>query len=486
MRAKQRDRGFVLAAALSVSVLILLLGFAMSSMASASLKASGNKLARLQAKSAAGSGVDLAMAELQTMEPEEARLHFATAVQNTCPGDIDCTYEIAYTGSDEGGDVYRIESVGSGPKSAKYEEVALVIKGSGGTQTNPWFSLGLVSEGKVDINGWTTIENGGLHGNTGYRIRTGMFSADTVSASCPSDEIPASQCTCFAVGHSDYCDGGEPAEVVDPVDVGDISAHLDDLWDEYGVAAPVADTTVAGPVYIDSQEELDAWAGKTVHVTNGDVYVNVPGATIHDLDLVLDEGYSVEVSQPATVENSRIWADNLTFLGHAEVRDSGFYLDGTLAFRGTSDSYDSIYVADGIDFHGMGMVDSTRLLSEGDFNDHGAVTYSGETTLAARGDVAFYGATDLSALENEDGLAVIAEGNVTFSGRSDTVGIFWVGGRFRINGTKKIIGGVLSKKDIDLNGRTYIQAYNLQNDDLPQVDLLDGVYVLSRGAVTED
>ncbi|WP_456476766.1 hypothetical protein [Oceanithermus sp.] len=486
MKARQGNQGFVLAAALSVSVLILLLGFAMSSMASASLKTSGNELARLQAKYAAESGVDFAMAELQGMQPEAARAYFAAPVQIDCPGDLDCTYKVAYTGSNESGDVYRIESVGSGPKSAEYEVVALVIKGAGGTQTNPWFTLGLVSEGTVEVNGWTTIEDGGLHGNAGYRIGTGRFSADTITASCPSDEIPASQCTCFAAGRNDYCNGREPAEVVDPVDVGDISAYLDDLWDKYDLAAPVAGTTVAGPVYINSQEELDAWAGKTVHVTGGDVYINVAGATIHDLDLVLDEGYSVEVNQPVAVENTRIWADDLTFLGHAEVRDSGFYLDGTLAFRGTSDSYDSVYVAESIDFHGTSTVDSTKLLSEGDFDDHGAVTYSGETTLATRGDVAFYGASDLSGLENEDGLAVIAEGDVTFSGRNDTVGIFWVGGDFRINGTKRIIGGVLSQSDIDLNGNTTIKAYGLQNDDLPQVDLLDGVYVLSRGAVTED
>lgn len=486
MKTRQGNQGFVLAAALSVSVLILLLGFAMSSMASASLKTSGNELARLQAKYAAESGVDFAMAELQAMQPEAARTYFAAPVQMDCPGDLDCTYKVAYADSTESGDVYRIESVGSGPKSAEYEVVALVIKGAGGTQTNPWFTLGLVSEGTVEVNGWTTIEDGGLHGNAGYRIGTGQFSADTITASCPSEEIPASQCTCFAAGRNNFCNGREPAEVVDPVDVGDISAYLDDLWAKYDLAAPVADTTVRGPVYIRSQEELDAWAGRTVRVTGGNVYINVPGATIHDLDLVLDEGYSVEVGLPATVENTRIWANDLTFLGNAEVYGSGFYLDGTLAFRGTSDSYDSVYVADTIDFHGTSTVDSTKLLSVGDFDDHGAVTYSGETTVATRGDVAFYGATDLSALENEDGLAVIAEGDVTFSGRNDTVGIFWVGGDFRINGTKRIIGGVLSQSDIDLNGNTTIQAYGLQNDDLPQVDLLDGVYVLSRGAVTED
>ncbi|WP_293180864.1 hypothetical protein, partial [Oceanithermus sp.] len=98
MKARQGNQGFVLAAALSVSVLILLLGFAMSSMASASLKTSGNELARLQAKYAAESGVDFAMAELQGMQPEAARAYFAAPVQIDCPGDLDCTYKVAYTG----------------------------------------------------------------------------------------------------------------------------------------------------------------------------------------------------------------------------------------------------------------------------------------------------------------------------------------------------------------------------------------------------
>jgi len=487
MKAKRATQGFVLAAALSVSVLILLLGFAMSSIASASLKTSSNELARIQAKYAAESGVDLAIAELDAMEPETARTYFATPVQMDCPGSLDCTYTVSYASSAEGGDVYRIVGDGRGPKSAAYQVNALVIKGGGGTQTNPWFTLGLVSEATVYINGFTRIEDGGLHGNTGYRIGTGRFSADTITASCPSDEIPASECTCFAAGRNDFCIGSAPAEVVDPVDVGDISEHLDQMWETYDQAPPTTATVVVnGPLSITSQAQLDAWAGQTVLVRGGDVSINVPGANFANINLVLEDGYSVSFNQPATVTNANIWAKDLTFLGHASVEGSGFYLDGTLAFRGTSDTADSVYVADTIDFHGTSTVDSTKLLSEGDFDDHGAVTYSGETTLAVRGDIEFHGATDLSALDNEDGLAVIAEGDVTFSGRNDTVGVFWIGGDFRINGTKRIIGGVLSQSDIDLNGNTYVKARGLQNDDLPQVDLLDGVYVLSRGAVIGD
>jgi len=486
MNKARKKRGFILMATLSVSVLILLLGFAVSSIASANLRSSGNRLSRLEAKYAAESGIDIGMAELEALEPETARTYYAVPVGKTCPGGTDCTITIQYVQSTDNGDVYRISSVGRGPKDARYDSVALVLKGGGGTETNPWFSKGLVSEATVYVNGWTTIEDGGLHGNTGYQIHTGQFNADYVNASCPSDEIPASQCTCFAAGNNPYCDGHYPAEVVDPVDVGDISAHLDSLWEEYDQPPPTVGTVVNGPLTISSQSQLDAWSGRTILVRGGDVTINVPGAELDNVNLVLEDGYSVTFEQPTSVTDSNIWAENLTFLGHSDVSGSGFYINDDLAFRGTNTSSDSVFVAGAIDFHGTSTVDSTKLFSEGDFDDHGAVTYSGETTLAARGDIEFHGATDLSALTNEDGLAVIAEGDLTFSGRSDTVGIFWIGGDFRINGTKKIIGGVLSQSDIDLNGRSYIKALRLQNDDLPQVDLLEGVYVLSRGAVSED
>ena len=486
MGKQQGNRGFILMAALSLSVLILLLGFAMSSMATSSLRTSGNRLSRVEAKYAAESGVDIAMAQLEALDADTARNYFAVPVSKNCPAGTDCTVTIQYLQSQSNGDVYKIASIGRGPKSARYDSEALVLKGSGGTETNPWFSRGLVSEGTVYVNGWTMIEDGDLHGNAGYEIHTGQFNADSVTASCPSDEIPASECSCFAAGRNSYCDGRTPAEVVDPVDVGGISEHLDEMWEEYDRPPPTPTVTVPGPLVISTQFQLDALAGGTVRVSGGDVTINVPGAEMNNVNLVLDDGYSVRFNQPVTVSNSNIWAKDLTFLGHADVSNSGFYLDGDLAFRGTSDTSDSVYVAGSIDFHGTGDIDSTKLLSEGDFDDHGAVTYSGETTLAVRGDIEFHGATDLSALDNEDGLAVIAEGDLTFSGRNDTVGVFWIGGNFRINGTKQIIGGVLSESDIDLNGRSYVKAYRLENDDLPQVDLLDGVYVLSRGAVTED
>jgi len=486
MKRPRRKQGFILMATLLVSVLILLLGFAMSSMATTNLRTSGNRMSRIEAKYAAESGIDIAMAQLQQMDADAARTYYAVPVSKNCPGGADCTVTVKYVQTIDGGDVYSIESTGRGPKSAQYDSVALVLKGDGGSETNPWFSRGLVSEATVYVNGWTTIEDGDLHGNTGYQIHTGQFRADEVTASCPSDEIPASQCTCFAAGRNPYCNGNEPAEIVDPVDVGGISDHLDELWEEYDQPPPEDATVVNGPLVITSQSQLDDLSGSTIHVVGGDVTINVPGAEMYNVNLVLDDGYSVSFNQPATVTNSNIWAKDLTFLGHADISNSGFYLDGDLAFRGTSDTSDSVFVADGIDFHGTSDVSDTKLFSESDFDDHGAVTYSGETTLAVRGDIEFHGATDLSALDNEDGLAVIAEGDLTFSGRNDTVGVFWIGGNFRINGTKRIIGGVVSESDIDLNGRSYIKAQKLENEDLPQIDLLEGVYILSRGAVSED
>ncbi|WP_457637725.1 pilus assembly PilX family protein [Oceanithermus sp.] len=488
MNRSQNSKGFVLVAALSVAMLILLLGFAMSSMANANLRSSGNRLSRLEAKYAAESGVDIGMAQLQSLDAETARNFYAVPVSENCPTGTDCTITIQYVHSQSNGDVYRITSVGHGPRSAQYDSEALVLKGAGGTETNPWFALGLVSEGTVYINGTATIEDGGLHGNHGFSIHTGRFSADSVTASCPSDEIPARQCTCFAAGPGsrEYCNGREPAHVVDPVDVGAVSNHLDELWQKYQAEPPDSVVIVSGPLVINNQAQLDDWAGKTIKVVGGDVEINVANGRLRDVNLILDGGHSVTVDSPLAVNGTNIWAQNLTFLGHSEVSDSSFYINDTLAFRGTNQSSNSVYLAGNIDFHGTSTVDSTKLLSDGDFDDHGAVTYSGETTLASRGDVTFHGATDLSALDNEDGLAVIAMGDITFSGRSDTTGVFWLGGNFRINGTKRIIGGVLSESDIDLNGRSYIKAHRVENDDLPQVELLDGVYVLSRGAVSED
>jgi hypothetical protein len=109
------------------------------------------------------------------------------------------------------------------------------------------------------------------------------------------------------------------------------------------------------------------------------------------------------------------------------------------------------------------------ILVEGDATISGNTTLK-NVTLIVTGDITFDGRS-----QNDDGVnknAIIAGGNITFNGNSDSYAVFWSDGSFIMNGGGTVYGSIVSSGVTDINGKLYFEYdSSIDNDLLPVVPI---------------
>ena len=484
----KRNDGFLLATVLAVLVVVFILAVSMSSLAITDLHLAENRRDRLVADQAAEAGLTLAMAEIQAAEEPPSEL------SGTCGGDPRCEFTATKKQEATTGVLYEVRVKGYGNNGAERELAALVLKGYGEPVVHPVFGQGLVSKDRVDVNGSMPMR-GVIHGDHGFTINGIVnFLSGGATASCPSEEIPASECTCRTNPPTDFCSRGEPTQVVPPVDIGDPSDHIEALWEKYKEPRPEEyDKVVYGDLWINSEADLAELLaeGNRVRVVGGDVTVGT-NLDVEGVEFILDEDRRFFLNGSADLKDVKIWAGEIVLNSEADLEDVALFSEGRVVFNGRVEpARNVVIVAEDLVTNGYADFYDSKILMEESYTANGNMRFHGASTIVSKGDLTFNGYTVVDSAFLEDGmpgLAVIAQGDIRFNGMGDpSVMAMWSGGEVVLNdGASELYGGILAKGRIIKNGNTAIYAQAIQNDDLPTVDTFDGVQVLSRTVVFGD
>jgi hypothetical protein len=140
---------------------------------------------------------------------------------------------------------------------------------------------------------------------------------------------------------------------------------------------------------------------------------------------------------------------------------------------------------------GTANLTNCKIFSQGAINlSTKTATWNGQNTLATASTLTFNGSNNhnntVNAITNSDGtksigLALIAEGDITFNGRNNASQYYWAafitGGTFRQNGRSDFYGTISAKANMTFNGNLTIDSgLGIVNTDLleesaPSIDI---------------
>ncbi len=366
---------------------------------------------------------------------------------------------------------------------------------------SPFYTKGLVSKGKVTINGGgsTQLLSAGVHGNEGYSLSGKMGGVDTCTArdeagictNFAGAENPASYFTAaFDQGsysckthHSlDICKSSQPANLVeDPFDPWNALGEAKDppppvinpraslvlgLYNQGLVSAATlkdlrylpSDYDVEGEEHFSLVEiadtNRDGVANHDSAYGQVDNPVNLQPLITHICPQFATKSKSVSVASNQIVcVTDEIDIPSVLNNAHIIVKNGDLEIKGDI-------SGSSIIALDGdISING-GNIDQSVIFASDDLDISKSPSVKGMTSLLADDDVDFQGRTVVAQSDGHDaiGMNVVSLGDISLNGRSSTYGIFQTRGAFTKKGHTDIYGSVLAEGNISMSGGVAIDA----------------------------
>ncbi len=384
---------------------------------------------------------------------------------------------------------------------ARHVAVAVVaLEARNAPAQNPLFGQGWITGGRITINGGVDLRGARLHADQGYANLTGQIRiCDEGGTNCRSigqvnpppitggAGVTGAQCN--ASGQNGVvCQGNAPRYQVCPVYQTPTDPNL------VCRDALTGNTVRWNQATRITRPNVDALAENALGVRASSPYTDAQTRGLCDVRFTsLDPGRYDELASflqrqgltPPTQDVNALLGlvlqrlngsglrvcvqGNVTLPGNTSLGNVTFYVGSTFQVNGQA-TLDGVRVAAGGGLN-LGSVRATnsKLYTGGFLNLNNDATFRGNSTIASKQSVTFNGGADLL---NNQALAIVSEGDITFNGRADTHAFMWAGGQITFNGTGAFIGGAVSLGGTIRNGggQFFIQNSNAQNSDLPRVD----------------
>ena len=394
----------------------------------------------------------------------------------------------------------------------------------------PVYAKGIVSKTTVSINGManTKLLSTGIHGNQGYTLNgkiKHVYSCteraedgtcdDFDYAANPWSYFTASagqgSYTCNSHASAPLCQGGQPMIMADdpfnpwnfdgsvkdpqPAVINPRASLLLGLYTRGLVSAE--DLQSMG--YLSAGADLASFGLRELADTNGDGIANTDsnyGPVDAGIDLTniaihmcAQPGvhfYNGESLNSVSQLHSRGFrkgkvtcvTNGVNFPKNSDLEDMTILVvNGSMNFNGSSDLKNTNLVnfSSGINIS-SGDIDSSLVFAKDHINVNRNAKIEGVTSLLTDGNMTHNGSTVVAS--NDDGpivgLNVVAGGDITFNGRSDTYGIYQSRGAFRQNGHSDMFGSVLAEQAITFNGGVEVDAsMPISNPTLGSVEIVE-------------
>lgn len=445
---RKSQQGIALVSSLLVMVAVLALGLGSLFLTQVNLQIAENVRGNAAAQANAEGGMDMVLFVLR----EHYREHgaFPQEVSNA-PSVEGLNYILeAYERATPDRATIRVRGLTASGAEYLTESLLLAESGEGEHATAsapPYFAEGLVAEGTVTVNGNSTYTNAGILGYRGYTlngVRANQFEVCNEDGQCSrlnnANEVPVAA----KQGISGYTCNSNPLSLCHQ----GTPIHLRNIPEDQRIDI------------VEYEKIRDASKSECTRTYRS----GHPLPPLNNLQDVTNAGFKSDAV--VCVENGGVNFPNNVDLSNVTViaRDS-------INFNGSSnlDNVTLISEQAGVNL-GRTQADNLRVFSQHSLNINNQANFAGQTTLASAGSVTFNGST--KAIQASDGtegvgMAVIAEGDITFNGASDTYGAFWAGGNFTYNGNSRLLGGVAVRGNITVNGGIDIRSgLTVENPDL--------------------
>ncbi len=394
----------------------------------------------------------------------------------------------------------------------------------------PVYAKGIVSKTTVSINGManTKLLSTGVHGNQGYTLNGKIKHVYTCierneDGTCYDFEFSANPWTYFTASaeQSNYtcnshpsapiCQSGEPMIMADdpfnpwnfdgtikdpqPAVINPRASLLLGLYTRGLVSAEALQTMG----YLSSTVDLANFSLRELADTNNDGIANNDanyGPVDADIDLTNLAAYmcaqpGVNVYDGQSLNSaSQLYSrgfrknkvtcvtNGVNFPKNSDLEDMTIIvLNGSMNFNGSSDldNTNLINFSSGVNLD-SGDIDSSLVFAKQHINVNRNAEIKGVTSLLTDGNMTHNGKTVVASTDDGPivGLNVVASGDITFNGRSDTYGIYQSRGSFRQNGHSDLFGSVLAEKSIIFNGGVEVDAsMPISNPTLGSVEIVE-------------
>ncbi|GLV47336.1 hypothetical protein TJA_05080 [Thermus sp. LT1-2-5] len=454
-------KGIALISVLLAMVVILLLSLALSFWAQTNLATGRNLAGQAAARQRAEAGIDHALAYLTLARPQEA-----LTLQG--PG-----YTAILT--PQGGGLYRVESRGTAGLAHHVAAALVAVETQPAQRTDPLFSQGWISGGRMAINGGVKLRGTRLHADKGYTNLTGQIQVcDAVGNNCRDldqaspppvtggEGVADTQCNASGANRS-VCQEGAPRYRACPV-------HQTPSKPEVTCADLLTGATVRwDQAHHIWTPDVDALSRATLGVRASSPYTDAVGEGRCHVSLTSLEAKDPDIKtlQALSGKELRICVQgNATLPSNLSLSRATFYVGGTFQVRSAQLEEVQVAAAGGINL-GDVMARDSKFFTAGPIALNPNATFWGDSTLASRQSLTFQGKAELL---NERALAIISERDITFNGLAEIHAFLWAGGHILFNGTGGLLGGAVSLGDVIQSGggEFYIQRSQAQNSDLPR------------------
>jgi Tfp pilus assembly protein PilX len=437
----RNNRGIAIVASIIVMVVILALGVGSMFLTQNNLKTAENVRSNAVAKSNAESGLDVAYELLRDYYATNKKLPEQPVTFS------DDTYAVSYFPYNE--EEGRMQSVGTSSSGAEFISEAIFSVAAGKSSIPPELIKGLTSEGEVRVNGGASLYvDAGVHGNSGFWLG-GDFRV------CEERD---------ALG---LCTEFDPATIAD--------ADLPVSLSNPNGSCRVRSTTCNANNYLEPAISIGVnYLSRRNRAAdlNGDGNFN-PDNYRSSLDCAT----ALTGTTGNAMTGRKICASGAVTLQNADLTDVTIITNGNITLNGTS-TLNNVTL---ISLNGtviMGTSDNTnvRIFSQNAMTFSGSNksplswTWNGENTIATASNITINGSgrhdNIINPIINEDGsvnigLAIIAEGNITFNGSNDErdyYTAFVSGGTFTQNGRSRFFGSIASRGTLRFNGNLEIDS----------------------------
>lgn len=483
-----QQRGIAIVSVLVAMTAVLMMALGMSYLARANLSTGRHLAQQAQARQLAEAGIDHALAYLRVSQPTSAVTLSGTGYTATLSRQQDGSY--------------LVQSQGRAGQAQHTAMATIQVESTPAQTQNPLFGQGWISGGRITINGGVDLHGSRLHADMGYANLSGTIQVcdsdgnncrgirDTVSPPITGG-AGIQNVQCNASGQNGVvCSGNRPKYEVCPV------------WQQPSNSSLVCKDALTGQtVRWDqanriSRPDVNSLSQNALGVRVTSAYQDAQGKGLCQATFTsLDPGRATELVSflqqqgvnPNTQDVNQLLLlvlprlsglrvcvqNNVTLPQNTSLSNTTFYVGGTFQVNGSAILQNVKVAAQG--GLNLGSVQGTnvKFYTNGSVNLNNSASFSGNSTIASRQAITFNGHAQL--LDNQ-ALAIVSEGDITFNGSANTHAFMWSGGQITFNGTGGFIGGAVSLGGTIRNGggQFFIRNSNALNSDLPQTQTSSG------------